>query len=1046
MAQIPAIKCGYCKKAVADLYCDDCHQVLCVKCRQDVHDKVPGFKGHKVANIQKEGNRVFKPHPVCETHKKQFLCYCRKCECLTCAECMTSNHNEHKTEKIKSVADTCRQTVNQIIEKIKTKVEIAKKKIETIDNKFSVQIKSDCESYVATVTKTTGELHEITDRYKRIHLTTASDFEYIEKQDLEKKRTFFKRRHNETNDRLLKFENLLQETHDSTFLSEWKALQTDVQMNDEETDDLLAVPRRIESFNQTKLTKSVIDEIDEKFQMRLSREVEEKEKKVNELLEENEKLKTELKGRQQQEFSKLQENSKAVTKFEEEKTKLTDELKLKQDEIRTLSNEVHTNADKTNKLTINFEDRIRELERKLKESEKKNTSKLQTDKGLQYALTGCNTTNESDNQLTESDLNKNGADRFSKLSTETDTLKTLKLNQLQFCVLQNLDFISFLNKENPTCNAKMNKNAITFIDTQRVVEKQMQIFFDYCIDTECLKNVQGKPTQIPERMLELAQRENIREYINKKLEIEAILCYWYSDRDEGYIKLFTLKGKGSKAVAVVQRCLDWEKITRSPAFDEVLKEKSMVTFINDHKANMIFDIHEKDLVVIGLKSGVRNFVELINRISEAHTKYEQTLILNRQKEITVLSSNILQHLRKFHSKEIEKFERKWNVFFKEENEAVLLQGVASDVQRASESLKDSSFIEQKWSCHVDNPVDVIKDLSSKSIPKLENQFCSSVFTDVNTSCISHQQLAQWVSQTKDQHIVFVHGSVTAMAADVIVYPVTKGEEQHRLGKIGKAIVTDGGCVMQGVVKEISRLEEIVITSSTGNLPCLMVAYFPVPFFKPEVQIEKEMVTRIQDILTEVAKTQLQSVVITTDIGNDIPESTFLRWFLLAYKACQYKLQYLNQIFLCIESEKISPLMDVLNDGLSNFLTLFDFTTMFEQRSPGISVTRKPADISIVIVNGKLVDQKVDILVNSSNRNLELEKGAVSASILEAGGERIYAECKQFYPNGISYGQVITTSPGNLRCKAICHGCLPHWKPIADISMRYWLYSLLKAVR
>lgn len=267
MAQIAARKCGFCNNAVAALFCKDCHQILCVECRQNVHDKVPFLQDHKVTNIQKEENRVFRPQPVCETHKNQFLYYCSKCECLTCAECMTSNHNEHKTEKIKTVADTCRQTVNQIIEKIKTKVEIVKKKLETIDTEHSAQIKSNCESYIATVSKTMGELYEIIDRYKVIHLTTASDFTDIEKQDLERKKTFFKRLHDDTADRLLKFENLLLETHDSTFLTEWKALQTDVQINDEETDDPLVAPKRIDGFNQIKLTRSVIDEIDENFQL-----------------------------------------------------------------------------------------------------------------------------------------------------------------------------------------------------------------------------------------------------------------------------------------------------------------------------------------------------------------------------------------------------------------------------------------------------------------------------------------------------------------------------------------------------------------------------------------------------------------------------------------------------------------------------------------------------------------------------------------------------------------------------------------------------------
>lgn len=268
MAQIPAIKCGFCKIAVAALYCEDCHQTLCVECRKNVHDKVPFLQDHKVANIQKGTNRVFKPHPVCETHANQFLYCCSKCECLTCAECMTSNHNEHKTEKTKPIADTCRQTVNQYMKKIKAKVEIVQQKIETIETEHFAQIKSNYESYVSKVMIISGELHEIIDRYKQIHLTSASDFKDIENQDLHNKIAFFRRRHDEIADSLLKFENLFQETNDCIFLTEWKALQTDVQITDEEIEDPLGCPRQLELFHQSNFTGLVIDEIEEKFQMR----------------------------------------------------------------------------------------------------------------------------------------------------------------------------------------------------------------------------------------------------------------------------------------------------------------------------------------------------------------------------------------------------------------------------------------------------------------------------------------------------------------------------------------------------------------------------------------------------------------------------------------------------------------------------------------------------------------------------------------------------------------------------------------------------------
>ncbi|VDI37451.1 Hypothetical predicted protein [Mytilus galloprovincialis] len=336
MAQIAAQKCEFSCDKVAVLYCKGCGQFLCIECRQNVHDKVRQFKDHEVVDIHKEGNRV-RPNPVCETHNNQFLYYCSKCECLTCAECMTSSHNEHKTEKIKIVADARRQNVNQIIEQLKTKVETVKKKLETIDTEHSIQIKSDCESYVKTVEDTVNDLHTIVDRHKLIPMTTASDFKIIENEDLGRKRAFFRSRHDETADRLLKFENLLLEKHDSFFLTEWKALQTDVKMNDEETDDPLAAPRRLDSFNQKKLTKSVIDEIDEKFQMKLSIELKEMKIQVSELGNKNEKLNTEIKERKEQEFLRLQEHENKLNKLEKDKTKLKEAIKVKEDEIEKIS-------------------------------------------------------------------------------------------------------------------------------------------------------------------------------------------------------------------------------------------------------------------------------------------------------------------------------------------------------------------------------------------------------------------------------------------------------------------------------------------------------------------------------------------------------------------------------------------------------------------------------------------------------------------------------------------------------------------------------------
>ncbi|VDI83987.1 Hypothetical predicted protein, partial [Mytilus galloprovincialis] len=336
MAQCTAQKCDFsCNDEVAVLYCKGCSRRLCLKCKLNVHDKVQQFKDHEVVNIEKEGNLVFKPQPVCVTHKKTFLYYCSRCECLTCEDCMTSNHNEHKTEKIRNVADACRANLNKIIEHFKTKVETVEKKLATIET-HAFEIKTDCASYVSRVENTTGELHSIIDRQKLISSTTASDFQYFENQILYGKKIFLNQHKNETADLLLKFENILRETNDSTFLIGWKALQTDVQIINEETVDPLLEPSCIEIFNPEIFTKSVIDEIDVQFQMRLSEQLKERERKVTELSDENENLKKDIKQRKQNELSKMKEQDKKVTSLTNDISELQNKLINKQEEIDVL--------------------------------------------------------------------------------------------------------------------------------------------------------------------------------------------------------------------------------------------------------------------------------------------------------------------------------------------------------------------------------------------------------------------------------------------------------------------------------------------------------------------------------------------------------------------------------------------------------------------------------------------------------------------------------------------------------------------------------------
>jgi O-acetyl-ADP-ribose deacetylase (regulator of RNase III) len=69
---------------------------------------------------------------------------------------------------------------------------------------------------------------------------------------------------------------------------------------------------------------------------------------------------------------------------------------------------------------------------------------------------------------------------------------------------------------------------------------------------------------------------------------------------------------------------------------------------------------------------------------------------------------------------------------------------------------------------------------------------------------------------------------------------------------------------------------------------------------------------------------------------------------------------------------------------------------------------------------------VNVLVNSANPKLDLNNGAVSASLLRACGNQLQQECRQTYPNGVKVGEVAETSGGQIPGVNVYHGALPAW--------------------
>jgi O-acetyl-ADP-ribose deacetylase (regulator of RNase III) len=71
--------------------------------------------------------------------------------------------------------------------------------------------------------------------------------------------------------------------------------------------------------------------------------------------------------------------------------------------------------------------------------------------------------------------------------------------------------------------------------------------------------------------------------------------------------------------------------------------------------------------------------------------------------------------------------------------------------------------------------------------------------------------------------------------------------------------------------------------------------------------------------------------------------------------------------------------------------------------------------------------QVDVIVNSASSDLQLQNGAVSASILKEAGQEIQDECTRNKGIQPGSGDIVVTNGYRLQCSKVIHTSLPQWR-------------------
>lgn len=80
--------------------------------------------------------------------------------------------------------------------------------------------------------------------------------------------------------------------------------------------------------------------------------------------------------------------------------------------------------------------------------------------------------------------------------------------------------------------------------------------------------------------------------------------------------------------------------------------------------------------------------------------------------------------------------------------------------------------------------------------------------------------------------------------------------------------------------------------------------------------------------------------------------------------------------------------------------------------------------TLLLVEGDLTEQDINVIVNASNKTL-MGGGGVDGAIHSAGGEKILEECMAI--GGCDTGEAVITTGGNLRAKYVIHTVGPVYR-------------------
>ncbi|KAJ8320637.1 hypothetical protein KUTeg_002224 [Tegillarca granosa] len=569
---------------------------------------------------------------------------------------------------------------------------------------------------------------------------------------------------------------------------------------------------------------------------------------------------------------------------------------------------------------------------------------------------------------------------------------------------------------------------------------------------------------------DVSESVEVKKYISTILRQATVNTVWDIDAQQNVIMYSLSDDEGVKGAHILK-----DAIVETPIS---LKEEALFLLQSQKWQKAKWEIENRAPGLIKIMAEVNKNQILIYTMfkfaGEVREKMEDFLHENTIYEKQMSSpSGKMRFLLQYQKVNIDKIAKE----LKEHQVSIIMDSVKIRIKGTDQGLKQAmakiddiaEMVKQKT--HLIKKLSLAKylltDAGQESIKRVEKaKMCviesepcySSCSQDNETEVIEkidksdYQDLALCVT-SDGQRIIARKGDITELDVDVLVN-AANSDLQHD-GGLAKAIVQKGGMSIQDECNDFIRrnhdslYEGEIYCSAPGNLKCKVIAHAVGPIWKGGNQNEDELLREaVFKSLEESEERGHKSIAIPAlcsgVFGYPVSQATKVITESVRDFFRDYQPVYIKDVFLCDVNEvNVEQFAKGLIEAFGKenvqiqkrVKSLSAWTTPSDKKGAGLSSnssseSTKPhtkfCKINIRIVKGQIARQKVDVIVNTTEKDLNLKVGAVSSTLLKIGGKSLQDECSAKYPNGIIPGEIAETSGGSLQCSKVLHGSLPNW--------------------